>query len=116
MNRPKIVCLCGSTKFYKEFQIANFRETMKGHIVLSVGFYTHAQEHEWQVKEHNQIIGITLEDKIKLDELHKRKIDLADEILVINVGGYIGESTKSEIDYAIAHRKPVRWWMLEEDL
>ncbi len=109
LSMPKIVCLCGSTKFYKEFQIANFQETMKGNIVLSVGFYAHAQGHERQMREHGQVLGITPEDKIKLDALHKKKIDLCDEILVLNVGDHIGESTKSEILYAIDHNKPVRY-------
>ncbi len=101
---PNIVCLCGSTKFYDEFQKQNFLETMKGYIVLSVGFYPHAQE-----KMHSEDLGVTKEDKIKLDELHKRKIDLADEIFVLNVGGYVGESTKSEIDYAMQTNKQVRY-------
>lgn len=106
-QKPRIVCLCGSTRFYKAFQEANYRETMDGKIVLSVGFYPHAQ-----TEMHGEQIGITPEQKHALDELHKRKIDLADEILVLNVGGYIGESTRSEVYYAVAHNKLVRW--LEE--
>jgi len=89
---------------------SNFEETMKGNIVLSVGFFAHsANELDWAKREHGEIVGITEEEKIQLDELHKRKIDLADEILVINVDGYVGSSTKSEIDYAIANYKSVRW-------
>lgn len=102
--RPRIVCLCGSTRFYKNFQEANYQETMKGHIVLSVGFYPHAVS-----EMHGEGIGITAEQKEALDELHKRKIDLADEVYVLNVGGYIGSSTRSEIDYAIANDKPIRY-------
>ena len=102
-NRPKIVCLCGSTRFYEQFQQANYNETMDGNIVLSVGFYPH------RLEVHNQTVGCTEEQKIKLDELHKRKIDLADEILVLNIGGYIGNSTKSEIEYAKAHNKSIRY-------
>lgn len=102
MSRPKIVCLCGSTRFYKEFQEANYRETMKGNIVLTVGFYPHAQD-----EIHGGYQHITPEQKIALDELHKCKIDLANEIFVINVGGYVGESTRSEIEYAQNRRKPV---------
>ena len=102
--RPRVVCLCGSTRFYQQFMEANYRETMAGHIVLSVGFYPHA------VREmHGEGVGITNEQKEALDELHKRKIDLADEVLVLNVGGYVGNSTKSEIGYAILHDKPIRW-------
>lgn len=106
--KPKIVCLCGSTRFYAHFQEANYRETMAGNIVLSVGFYPHAQ-----TEMHSEEKGCTPEQKIALDELHKRKIDLADEVFVLNVGGYIGNSTASEIAYAENHNKPVRY--LETD-
>lgn len=103
-ERPKIVCLCGSTRFYREFQEANYRETMAGRIVLTVGFYPHAT-----AEVHGQHIGITGHQKDLLDELHLRKIDLADEVLVLNVGGYIGESTTREIRYTLAAHKPLRW-------
>lgn len=95
---PKVVCLCGSTKFKDVFAKVNFEETMKGHIVLSVGSYMHADK-----------VILRDEEKEFLDDLHKRKIDLADEIFVINVGGYIGESTRSEIQHAIATGKDVRY-------
>lgn len=103
-RRPTVVCLCGSTRFYEAFQQANFAETMAGCIVLSVGFYPHSA-----TQAHGEGVGITPAQKVALDELHKRKIDLADEILVLNVGGYVGDSTRSEIAYAITHRKRVRW-------
>ncbi len=108
---PKIVCLCGSTRFYQQFQRANYEETMAGRIVLSVGFYRHYAESVEATKTefHGETIGCTPEQKIALDELHKRKIDIADEILVLNVGGYIGESTRSEIAYAERLRKPIRY-------
>lgn len=102
--KPRVVCLCGSTRFYEEFQKANYMETMKGNIVLSVGFFPHSAE-----QAHGENVACTVEQKIALDELHKRKIDLADEILVLNVGGYIGDSTHSEITYAITHGKHVRY-------
>lgn len=108
MDRPTIVCLCGSTRFYETFQKANYEETMAGRIVLTVGFYPHSQE-----QAHGQEVGCTPEQKAMLDELHKRKIDLADEILVLNVDGYVGNSTRSEILYAHAHNKRIRW--LEPD-
>jgi hypothetical protein len=98
------VCLCGSTRFYEDFQRANYEETMAGNIVLSVGFYPHAQR-----EMHGEQAGCTPEQKIALDELHKRKIDLADEVLVLNVGGYIGESTRSEIEYARKYGKQIRY-------
>lgn len=97
-QKPKVVCLCGSTKFKDEFEHVNRIETLKGNIVLSVGFYCH-QEGDW--------VSDSL--KMDLDELHKRKIDLCDEVLVINVNGYIGQSTRSEIQYAANTRKPVRY-------
>ena len=99
--RPPIVVLCGSTRFWETFQKENLRLTLEGTIVLSVGGATTSDE------EHLRHGVITEEDKIRLDELHKRKIDLADEVLVLNVGGYIGDSTKSEIEYALALGKPI---------
>lgn len=108
-RRPRIVCLCGSTKFYEAFVTANYKETMSGKIVLSVGFFANASPEQFQIREHGELVGITPAQKIKLVELHKRKIDLADEILVLNVGGYVGESTKSEVDYAIKNQKSIRW-------
>lgn len=102
--RPVIVCLCGSTRFKDAFDEAIYTETMAGRIVLSVGFYMHATGNR-----HGQDVGATPEQKIALDELHKRKIDLCDEVYVLNVGGYIGESTRSEIEYAQSNNKPVRY-------
>lgn len=97
--RPRIVCLCGSTRFMEAFQKANFNETMAGNIVLSIGCDTKSDDD----------LEISQEDKERLDELHKRNIDLADEVYVLNVGGYIGMSTHSEILYAAHHMKPVRY-------
>lgn len=99
---PRIVCLCGSTRFGQEYADANERETLAGKIVLSVGCFRRvAPDGEREPMEETI--------KVALDELHKRKIDLCDEVLVLNVGGYIGSSTRSEIDYAVAHGKPVRY-------
>jgi hypothetical protein len=106
---PKIVCLCGSTRFYEAFMQANYEETMAGRIVLSVGFFMHRAD------THNESVGCTPEQKIGLDELHKRKIDLADEVIVLNVGGYIGESTRSEIEYAQRLGMPIRYLEGAED-
>ena len=101
MANPTIVCLCGSTRFHKQFVRANYEETMAGKIVLSVGFYPHG--------DHGESLGCTSEQKKMLDVLHLRKIDLADEVLVLNVDGYIGESTKNEIFHAWVHNKRIRW-------
>ena len=113
--KPTIVCLCGSTRFWKEFQEANYRETMAGHIVLTVGFYRPSPQQEAELAErqhegtHGETWGCTAEQKIALDELHKRKIDLADEVLILNVGRYIGDSTRSELEYAERHGKVIRF-------
>ena len=104
LHRPTIVCLCGSTRFYKAFQEAYFRETMRGLIVLSVGFYPDMKD-----GEHGEERGITPGQKLQLDRLHKMKIDMADEILVLNVGGYVGDSTASEIEHARKRGKRIRW-------
>lgn len=117
---PTIVCLCGSTRFYDVFQRANFDETMAGKIVLSVGFYPHSEERQratWHrpnsdLMRHGETVGITPEQKEQLDQLHMRKIDLCDEVLILNVDGYIGESTARELAYARKLGKPVRF--LEE--
>lgn len=98
-GRPIIVCLCGSTRFSEAFKKANFDETLAGRIVLTIGCDSKSDE----------ALGLTEQDKTRLDKLHKRKIDLADEILVLNVNGYIGESTQSEIDYATRRNKRVRY-------
>lgn len=102
-DRPKVVCLCGSTRFMEAWQAANLRETLAGRIVLSIGCNTKSDA------DLQRLGTLTPEKKAELDELHKRKIDLADEILVLNVGGYIGESTLSEIQYAKLNDKPVRY-------
>jgi len=99
MERPKIVCLCGSTRFKDKFAEMNFQETLAGRIVLSIGCDAKSDAY----------LGITPEQKVRLDELHKRKIDLCDEVLVLNVDAYVGESTRSEIAYAVAHGKRVRY-------
>ena len=99
--RPKIVCLCGSTKFKDAFVKANRDETLEGNIVLSVGVFSH--------EENLDMDGDT---KKMLDELHVRKIDMADEVLFLNVDGYIGQSTLRELKYCRVNEKDVRF--LEE--
>ena len=104
-----VVTLCGSTRFKDAFYEAQKRLTLDGRIVISVGLFGHSGDAEvWE----NMDEGTLTRTKEMLDDMHKRKIDLADEIYVINVGGYIGESTRSEIAYSKAHGKPVRY--LEE--
>jgi len=96
---PKIICLCGSTKFKDLFLKHQKRLTLQGIIVLSVGLFGHADN------EFNTVI--TPEIKIMLDQLHLRKIDLADEVHIICPGNYIGESTSKEITYAMEHNRPI---------
>ena len=82
------------------------RLTLEGNIVISVGLFGHSGDNEvWE----NMDEGTLTVTKEMLDDMHKRKIDMADEIFVINVGGYIGDSTKSEIEYAKEHGKPVNY-------
>lgn len=90
-----IITLCGSTRFKDDFERVNRELTLANNIVISVGCFGHAGD------------VFTEEQKIMLDEIHKRKIDLSDAIYVINKDGYIGESTKSEIQYAQDHGKQI---------
>jgi len=103
ITTPEIVVLCGSTRFYNEFEKQNLRLTLEGKIVLSIGIVTSS----------DLDLGISEEDKNMLDELHKRKIDLADRVFILNKDGYVGESTRSEIDYAQLLGKPIDY--LEEE-
>jgi hypothetical protein len=99
VGKYKVITLCGSTKFKDEFMEAQKRLSLAGNIVISVGLFGHSGDDEvWAdgVKE-------------MLDDMHKRKIDMADSIYVINVGGYIGSSTRSEIEYAKSHGKTVEY-------
>jgi hypothetical protein len=91
-ERPEIVCICGSIRFAEEMRAANRDLTIDGVIVVAPG-------------EADEVI--TAEQKAALDALHLRKIDLADRVLVVNPGGYVGESTSREIAYARAAGKPV---------
>ena len=107
----KVITLCGSTRFKDEFMKAQKELTLKGNIVISVGLFGHSGD--WEVWE-NMDEGTITKTKEMLDDMHKRKIDMADEIFVINVGGYIGSSTRSEIEYAKANGRNVRY--LEETI
>ncbi|MFI3242387.1 MAG: hypothetical protein R3Y43_07460 [Alphaproteobacteria bacterium] len=105
-EKYKVITLCGSTKFKNEFLQTQKELSLKGNIVISVGLFGHSGD--------NEVWGNMAEDtltktKEMLDDMHKRKIDMADEIFVINVGGYIGSSTKSEIEYAIKTGKKVNY-------
>ena len=102
----KVVTLCGSTRFKDEFMKVQKELTLKGYIVISVGLFGHSGDNEvWE----NMDEGTLTKTKEMLDDMHKRKIDMADEILVINVNGYIGSSTASEIEYAKEHGKVIKY-------
>ena len=99
MHEYKIITLCGSIKFKDEFIKIQEKLTLDGNIVLTPNFF-------------NSVKKDDIDEKTKkmLDEMHKQKIDMSDEIYVINVGGYIGESTKSEIEYAKRKGKKISFW------
>ena len=97
VGKYKVITLCGSTRFKEQFLEAQKRLTLEGNIVISVGLFGHSGDDEvW-----------TEWTKEMLDNMHKRKIDMADAIYVINVGGYIGDSTRSEIEYATKNGKEI---------
>ena len=98
-KRMKVITLCGSTRFKEQFLEQQKRLTLEGNVVISVGLFGHSGDEEvWKP-------GM----KEMLDKMHFQKIDMADEIFVINVGGYIGESTRREIAHAEKTGKPVRY-------
>ena len=102
----KVITLCGSTRFKDALMDAQKKLTLEGNIVISVGLFGHSGDDEvWEGMSEDTLTAT----KLMLDDMHKRKIDMADEIFVINVGGYIGSSTRSEIEYAHATGKPVRY-------
>ena len=99
VGKYPVITLCGSTRFKEQFLEEQKRLTLAGNIVISVGLFGHSGDEEvW-----------TDGTKSMLDDMHKRKIDMADSIYVINVGGYIGESTLSEIEYAKNNGKEVQY-------
>lgn len=100
----KVITLCGSTRFKEDFERINKQLTLAGNIVISVGCFGHSGDNE-----------VWSEDtKEMLDDMHKRKIDMADAIYVINKDGYIGSSTRSEIQYAMRLGKQIIF--MEDDL
>ena len=103
VGKYKVITLCGNTRFKDAFMETQKRLTLEGNIVISVGLFGRSGDNEvW-----------TAGTKEMLDDMHKRKIDMADEIFIINVGGYIGSSTRSEIEYAKENGKPINY--LEPD-
>lgn len=91
----KVICYCGSfNKAFDAFKRAEYNSVITGHIALLPCFMG----------------GTPIADyKEKADQLHKQKIELADEVFILNVGGYIGESTRSEIEHAMKIGKPIKY-------
>ena len=100
-KRPLVVCLCGSTRFMDTFFEVGWQETLKGNIVLSVGVVKHSVDHAAEA------LGPDVVEA--LDLLHLRKIDMADRVLILNVDGYIGESTARERAYAVGRHIPIEY-------
>ena len=99
VGKYEVVTLCGSTRFKDDFLAMQKELTLQGKIVISVGLFGHSGDTE----------VFTEGTKEMLDDMHKRKIDMADTIFVINKNGYIGSSTKSEIEYAEQQGKTVAY-------
>lgn len=97
MKKYNVITLCGSTKFKDEFIETQKQLTLQGNIVITVGFFGDVGD--------NRVLDDSVKDM--LDDMHKRKIDMANAIFVINKNGYIGSSTRSEIEYALEQGKKV---------
>lgn len=106
MGKYKVITLCGSTRFKEAFMEAQKRLTLAGNIVISVGIFGHSENDDILKEMDDDTLEKT---KIMLDDMHRCRIDMADEIYVINVNGYIGDSTKSEIAYAKATGKKINY-------
>jgi len=103
INGTKIICLCGSTRFTEQMLIKQWELTKQGNVVLG---WCILPEGYFQGEAHGaEQEGV----KEIVDNTHLRKIDLADEVFVLNIGGYIGESTRNEITYAEQRNKVVRY-------
>ncbi|WP_030574726.1 hypothetical protein [Streptomyces aureocirculatus] len=107
LNFPRIVAICGSTRFMAEMAAADVRETKAGRIVVKPGCDLKSPHEFWSDPVEAEAL------KTQLDELHRSKILLADEVLV--VGDYLGDSTKSEVAYARSLGRPVRFTHPEVD-
>ena len=103
----KVICLCGSTRFTREMLIRQWELTKQGYVVLSWC----ALPDDYFQGEGKTHIGDQEGVMEIVDEVHLRKIDLADEVLILNVGGYVGESTDRELRYAYQQGKQIRWWI-----
>ncbi len=103
-GRHEVVTLCGSTRFKDDFQKAQESLTLAGKLVISLGFFEHAEGKT-----------ISPETEALLAEIHRQRIDMSDSIFVINRDDYIGKSTASEIEYARAAGKTVKFMFPHDD-
>ncbi len=97
-NKPKVICICGSSKFKAQILGITQRETLKGRIAINHGFF-----------HHQDLVPLSDEQKNNLDTLMFRKIDISDEIFIVNVNGYMGKTTIAAIEYARQMNKPVHF-------
>jgi len=104
MKQPNIITMCGSTRFKNEYLESTKWLTLTNNIIISVGLFGHSDGD-----------NLTIDEKTMLDNLHFRKIDLCNEIFIIDVDGYIGNSTKNEIEYATKNGKNIRYLSKEID-
>ncbi len=95
----KIITICGSYKFKKEMIDIAEKLTLEGNCVLMPNELSRNSKDDY-----------TLEEALMIDKMHKEKIKLSDAILVVNVNGYIGSSTKSEIEYAKNLNKEIMYY------
>lgn len=112
MSKPKVYTLCGSSRFPEAFHLVNAHLSLQGHVVISLGLFGHADQPvgaKFLTSDGDE----ATKEKTQLDQLHFRKIDLSDAIFVVNVGGYVGSSTKREIAYAREHGKVVEYLFSE---
>ena len=98
-DKPKLICLCGSLRFKKIFGEVELSHVLNGYIVLTpCCMYVDAERTD-----------SFMEHKSQFDKMHFAKIELADEVYIINENGYIGDSTRNELNYALSLHKPIKW-------
>ena len=110
-----IYTLCGSSRFPQAFHIVNAHLSLKGHVVISLGLFGHADEPQgarFLTADGDEGTN----EKVSLDRLHFEKIRMSDAIMVINVGGYIGSSTRREIEFAKSLGKRVEYLFPDKEL
>ena len=108
MTKPEVICICGSTRFADIHAVVRWEFEREGKICLMINYLPewYAKEQGWSGNDH---FGEQAGLKEMLDELHFRKIDMADRVFIVNVDGYIGESTRNEIEYALKQGNPVEY-------